>query len=191
MIILCDVDGVIANFVGGVVEFLKSRGFQKQESDFTEFDMSQAMTPDQKASFSFLGTQNGFCTSIPWYPQAALFLKVLLDLGTVYALTAPWKAPTWESERREWLSHVLPSDRMISCPPSAKHLIRGDVLIEDHPGTAAKWSHENPRGVAILLDRPWNREGSATWAAASLEGNTAKVRRVRDYKEAIHAIMDL
>ena len=191
MIILCDVDGVLANFVGGVVEFLKSRGHTKEESDFTEFDMSQAMTLDQLAVFSYLGTQSGFCTSIPWYPQAALFLKILLELGKVYALTAPWKAPTWESERRAWLSHVLPSDRMISCPPSAKHLIRGDVLIEDHPGTAAKWSRENRGGEAILIDRPWNREGSATWAAASLEGDTSKLLRVQNYKEAVNAIQGL
>lgn len=71
------------------------------------------------------------------------------DLGIITtetnAMSIPYKV--------EWLLHNFPyiKDIMINYKTHVKHLLRGDILIDDGIHNLTKW-----QGVAILYTQPWN-----------------------------------
>lgn len=170
MRILLDVDGVVGDLVGAICRHLPGR----VEEDFTEYAIDAKLTPVERQVVEALAHKPGFALSIPVYSGSREFVRQLSDYGAVYFLTAPWHSATWESERREWVSFHFERPT-ISCPAVYKHLISGDVLIEDRPETLLTWSDDHPRGSALLMDRPWNRSARG-------------YRRVRSYAEVIDVL---
>ncbi len=175
MIVLFDVDGVLADFVGHI------RAKCGVTSEIREMDLRESLTPEEMDRVLHHGAQEGFCSEIPWIPGADDFLYEVNAEHDVFIVTAPWHSTTWDSERRKWLSsHVKPS-RVISCSPTAKPLVRGDILIEDHPQTAHAWLNANPKGLALLVDLPWNRPGTKTFDTT---GHHLRMLRVENYDQA-------
>ncbi len=154
-VILVDVDGVLANFVGGVLQTLKLFGFKKTVDQITDLDLSKCLSKAEFTALESVIHKPGWCTTLEWYPLAKVFLEVLKDIGEVYAVTAPFQAHTWCGERLDWLSHYIPKERVIFT--SAKHLIEGDFLIEDSPGNLINW--QRPKRTGVLINRPWNQHG--------------------------------
>lgn len=179
MLILLDVDGVVADFIGHLHQECGVK------SKVREWDLRASLTEDELAKVDAAGAQPGFCSAISWYPGAALFLYELMEVGSVFAVTAPWHSDTWDSERRLWLKTHLPAWRVISCAGKAKSIVRGDVLIEDHPGTAAEWLRAHPEGYAVLMDRPWNQPESQTYRDAALGEAEGRLLRAHSYDEAL------
>lgn len=162
MIVLTDVDGVLADFCGGLCAELQSRGFGRSPEEIKHWDLSLSLTAAELRATHDIMSSPGFCHGLAWYEGAREFLGGLP--GQVHAVTAPFRnGPTWMHERMTWLSSTIPADRVHFVSGKFKHLVRGDVLIEDHPENAAAWLQAHPHGVAILVDRPWNRPGSAEW----------------------------
>lgn len=154
MRILLDVDGVIADFVGAICYELDNRYVPE---DFKEPSMLEAMSPWDQNRFEQLSRMEGLCESIEPYDDAKSFVEELHELGEVYAVTKPWKARTWAWERMNWLEDRfgIQRDRIIFT--GQKHLVRGDVLIEDNAENLNSWHLHTDGGIALLLDRPWNR----------------------------------
>lgn len=172
MRILCDVDGVLADFVAAVCRNLKG---DLDPEDFKEPSMLDAMDQEDKKRFELLSKRDGFCSTIRPYPGAKSFLKMLED---VHIVTKPWNSPTWSWERSRWLEEHFGIDKSKIIFTGLKHMVHGDVLIEDNADNLNQWSEENPRGAGILLDRPWNRDHPL------LEGSI----RVKTYDEALVVI---
>lgn len=151
MRILLDVDGVLADLVSHLQE---TAGIT---SEVNTYDFRDCLTDLELLQVQQASGQRGFCLGIPWYPGAKEFLDDLHQMGQVYAVTAPWHLDTWAHERREWLAGRVDSTRVLSVPGVSKHLVRGDLLIEDDSHTCRTWLRENPDGHAVLIDRPYNR----------------------------------
>ncbi len=158
-IILLDVDGVLADFIGGICRLVndcQSRGNPKiSPSDINQHDFMSVLNREQLSIVETWAHQDGFCSDLDWYPAAKVLVRCLQDVGEVYAVTTPWECPTWYEERVEWLSRYIPKNRVIFT--HSKELVRGDVLIEDSAVNLDKWIDSNDGRAAVLFDRPWNQ----------------------------------
>lgn len=158
MRVLIDCDGVLADFVGHLKKVCRLY------SHVTEWDLDKCLTQEELTRIAELRHEdNGFCKNIPWLPGACTFLDLCVFSYDTYIVTSAWNLPGWERDRRKWLKGYVGSHKIIFSPKEAKPLIKGDVLIEDHPGTCYKWLEEHKEGKAILLDAPWNQENTRTF----------------------------
>ncbi len=185
MIILTDVDGVLADFVGGICLELAARGHDKSPGDVEHWDLAESFTPEElRASLEIMG-QPGFCHSLEWYEGARKFVLELTGIGEVHAVTAPFRnGACWMHERMGWLSGAIANDRVHFVSGKYKHLVRGDVLIEDHPKNAHDWLESNPKGIAVLVDRPWNSPAAKEFWPHS------RMFRVRSFDEALQVLKE-
>jgi 5'(3')-deoxyribonucleotidase len=157
--VLCDVDGVLADFIGHICNEID--GNITPES-FKSFALEPHLTASQLEQVHDLCEQPGFCGSIPAYQGVETLFQAFTNLAEwcqVYAVTAPWEtSETWCFERTWWLKNRgIEAHHVIYASTSAKPLIRGHVLIEDNGETLVRWLNSNP-GEGILVDRPWNRD---------------------------------
>ncbi len=107
MIILTDVDGVLADFVGGLCLELAGRGYDKSPEDVHHWDLSESFSPDEMRNTLEIMGAPGFCHTLEWYAGAREFLRDLAALGQVHAVTAPFlNGPSWMHERHSWLSRT-------------------------------------------------------------------------------------
>lgn len=185
MIILKDVDGVLADFVGGLCLELRARGFDRKPEDVKHWDLSLSFSEaEMRAAHDIMCTPS-FVHGLDWYEGAREFVRELRLEGEVHAVTAPFRSSaSWMYERLCWLSSEIPGERIHFVSGKYKSLVRGDVLVEDHPKTAHDWCEANPQGIAVLIDRPWNSPSAAEWHMHS------RMYRVRSYDEALQAIRE-
>ena len=187
--VLCDVDGVLADFMTALCNELACaagmghRGYTP--ASFEHWDMAKTLGPNSMAEVNrIMGTQ-GFCRGLDWYHGAKNFFAALDSSYDTYAVTAPFHgSPTWQAERATWV-HAVAGVPVLSVPTDAKHLVRGDVLIEDHPGTCHRWLSTNRSGLAVLIDRPWNSPLAKEYV------RHARMYRAASYPEALAIIKDL
>jgi len=172
-IVLLDVDGVLADFVGASLRFLRDRfGLHYTPEQVTEWNLERALKlePHVYKALCAEFEREDFCTDIEPYPGAVDGVWALRDAGCrVLAVTAPWwSSPTWVHDRSQWLVQHLGFRRDDLHHTSNKASVRGDVLVEDKPETIAAWKVEHPMGAGILWDRPHNR----TWPATDMVRTT-------------------
>jgi 5'(3')-deoxyribonucleotidase len=160
-VILLDVDGVLADFTGACLDVLRGIGLHRTVDQVTSYALVEALGLDAgaKAALSRAWSSPRFCECIEPYPRATEGVGMLMGIGDVYAVTAPmWSSPTWQSERADWLAEHMGVRRNNVISAHAKHLVRGDVLVEDKPETLAAWMDAWPGGAGVLIDRPYNRD---------------------------------
>lgn len=158
-VILLDVDGVLANFIEANLATLRELGVERQHDDVRAWSVEESLglTSAQRAQMKARWSEAGFCASIPVYEGAAAGVELLRSIGEVYAVTAPmWSAPTWQHERTEWLMRHFDFTRDQVVSTAAKHLVRGDIFVEDKPETLARWAEAWPGALPVLWDRPYN-----------------------------------
>lgn len=174
MIILTDVDGVLADFIG---ELCRYHLPNHKPKDFTRWKLEENLGTVDRVYAEQAIRSPGFCEGLRMYPGAKGFLEKLRKKGTVIAVTACTPTRHWPGERIEWCTRRgFSRNEIILSPGPLKHLVFGDYLIEDRLDTAIQWQDNNPYGQAILIDRPWN------------QGSTYAVERVHSYREALDAI---
>lgn len=185
MIIHTDVDGVLADFVGGLCKELALRGYSKAPEDITHWELAESFSPEEMRAALEIMSSPGFCHGLEWYEGARDFVRALEDQGQVHAVTAPVRSGcSWMHERLGWLSSVFPGDHVHFVSGKYKHLVRGDVLIEDHPANARAWVEAHPDGIAILIDRPWNSpQAKEFWPHV-------RMFRVRSFDEALQVLKE-
>jgi len=177
--VLLDIDGVVADYVGHICNLLQTRGILYSPEEFTDWDLSKVLDPESLNILRELSMQRGFCEQIPLYSGAHEFLGELAKETDFIALTAPTPSLYWTSERQEWIEPWSPF--VIHCPSHLKHLVGGDILIEDNLHTVKAWAAAHPRGRAILFDRPWNAD-DAVFSCYT---------RVHTYQRALQIVMEL
>jgi 5'(3')-deoxyribonucleotidase len=127
----------------------------------TEFDFTKALSmspPAAAAAKRAIGAASGFARHLDVYPGAIDGVRRLQQIAEVYIVTSPWNSnPTWCHDREAWLERHfgIPHARVIHT--SAKHLIAGDVLVDDKTSTCDQWRAAWPSGVAVLWSTLHNR----------------------------------
>jgi hypothetical protein len=172
--ILLDVDGVICDFVGGI---LTAGGSKYKPEDITEFDFLDDLDFDAKA---VIGDGFGFCMGLKEYPGASAFVDKLKGLGSVIALTAPFKgAGGWIEARELWLKNHMGIMDVIHCPTEHKKLVDGSFLIEDNSETARYWGWHRYGREPIIIDRRWSYPVEDCFYATNYERILDFIRQTR------------
>lgn len=173
--VLLDVDGVLADFVGAFLAVVEQQlGRSHTAEDVHSFGIANSLnlSKDEFDRCAEIVGKPGFCRSLAVCPGAIEGVAQLRELAEVYIVTSPWNTnPTWTHDREQWLAEHfgIPSARVVHT--SAKHLVRGDVLVDDKTETLRDWLRERDHGgIAVQWQTPHNRldgwRGRATndWA---------------------------
>jgi len=161
MIILLDVDGVMADFHGGILKLIKELfGLELTIEDFKNWDYTSALESERKKTILRKEiTRPGFLANLEPYPGTEEAIKKLQKLGDVICVTSPnHTVPTWIPERYWWLEHhfkIFPKNVILS---GLKYLIDGDIMVDDHPDNVSSWRYRRPNKKGLLWDRPYTKE---------------------------------
>ena len=164
-ILLVDVDGVCADFVGSVLQCLDSK---LTHEDITRFKFEELLSPDEKIRFENICASPLFWAQLEPIKQMRTYLEKLSaeEIEIVY-LTSPWLGcDKWHDTRRHWLlKHEFPQAENLIVT-KLKHLVYGDYLIDDKPSNISEWiefqSDLGGPARGFLLAQPWNQD-CADW----------------------------
>jgi len=155
--ILIDADGVLFDFI---TPFLalgnRIAGTQITREDITTWDIHPHFPEAHREEILGIMGSEGWCYDLPVLPGAVEALAALREMGRVYCVTSPWSSRTWAYERTLALKDKLGFDPHDVLHVSAKHLVKGDVLIDDKYSTLEAWKDAFPNGTAILIHMPYN-----------------------------------
>lgn len=86
-VILLDVDGVLADFTGATLDFLRTLGVDRRAEYVTEFAIEDALglSSAQRARMKARWAESGFCASIPVYDGAVAGVERLRGIGAAWA----------------------------------------------------------------------------------------------------------
>lgn len=176
MRILCDVDGVFADFTGHALSTMGELAPVGGEEEITTWDMFPHLSPEARCLSERAWREQGWCSGIPVYPEALWAYGKLESIGKVIWVTSPMvNAPYWCHERTLWLQRYFRAELEDIILTSGKYHVWGDVLIDDKIENLEKWCKHNPQGFGILWDQPYNR----AWVPG------AQAIRARTWEEVI------
>lgn len=155
--ILLDCDGVLADFVGGVLAELKyyqTIPEETTEADVTAWDIAGVLGitwPDiNRVVYS-----PDFVARLPVYDGAHDFVDALREIGDVTIVTSPYTgAVYWAQERLDWLKENFGFEAKDVCSWGRKERVMGDILVDDARHNAQAFA-ETGRPVTLIA-RPWN-----------------------------------
>lgn len=158
-VILLDVDGVLADFVGHYIDTLEWCGkVQVCREDIVNEDIPGCLqlTTHQRQTAEMLIASAGAAERIRALEGAATAVATLRGMGRVVFVTTPWPgAATWVHDRLQWLGvrfGCRPEDYF---PVADKSLVDGAVMIDDSLRNVAMW--HRPGRLTLLWDTPHNR----------------------------------
>lgn len=169
--ILCDADGVVANFTSAAVRAInRLYGTNHPKgTEPTEWYFGDLIPPGSQEGLLWDAlSAPGIAAGLEPFPHAAELVAELSRLGDVWFVTSPFQtSPTWCYERVRWLQEHLGIDRHRVVFASDKSAVDGVVLIDDRAANLMQWSRgsaqhpldddERPNG-AILWRQPYSGE---------------------------------
>lgn len=162
--ILLDCDGVLADFVGPVLDLVHEvTGRRHKREDIAAFDFvaQLGLSRDEAVLVKReISHRDGWWCSLPVYEGARAGVDRLREFGEVFVVTSPWNScRTWLHDRETWLAkHFdIPASNLLV--GSAKHLVAGDMLVDDRSDTLREWArwHGHHGGKAVQWQTPHNR----------------------------------
>lgn len=172
MIILLDIDGVVADFTGAVLDTsLELTHIPRWKSDIKNWHIWDhlGISPADVKRVQDEIAQPGWCSALPIFPGAADFVAALLEQHDVIFVTAPLEgAPCWTYERTDWLKKHFGSvagSRVIHT--AHKALVRGDIMIDDSVSNIREWGRAQEHGLPLLFDAHHNREAKDLFRVSS------------------------
>lgn len=160
MLVLVDMDGVLADFEGHLMAEWRARypnTFDLAREDRTTFYLSRQFPKEHRQKLFDIMYSQQFFASLPAIPGGREALEQMDAMGwEVFLCSSPLLSnKTGASEKYAWVEKHLGADwlgRLILAPD--KTMVQGDILIDDRPeitGAATPtWEH-------VLYDHPYNR----------------------------------
>jgi len=163
LVALLDVDGVLADFLSPVMTKMNEiTGADVKYDDVTTWKVEDVYSfYDDKAGDLIweIIKQPGFCESLKMYPGADDFVYHLSKMFDVYFVTAPCDSPTWVAERNIWLcSHLGEEYVKKTVYTKNKHLVKGDLFIDDSFNNCTEWQESFPTMTSVLWTQPYNKQ---------------------------------
>lgn len=179
-LVLCDVDGVLADFVGHVERTYDELGLGLEPD--RSLRLERRMCPEGLGQYHNIVCTSEFHDSLPLLPGASELMAQLFRTNYLI-LTAPMMGHVrvqsdWVAQRLRWLiRHGVPANNIVFARPWAKEKISGDILIEDCYDTSSSWGWNRwKRGDHYvggwLIDQPWNRYENFETIGVQRLGNT-------------------
>lgn len=161
LIILCDVDGVISNFVKRALPIIKEiKNISLDPNTVTGFHLNivYSLNDEQTEQYFRACESQGFVLGMELIPGVIEAIAELEKLSEIVYVTAPWpSSPYWMYERDKWIRDRFgPQSKIIHT--NQKQYVQGDIFIDDRPLNVIEWASRNPNKLAILWDQPWNKD---------------------------------
>lgn len=172
MRVLLDADGVLVDFLTPLLATIKRRfNLDYTEADLRTWYVFEQVAADLTARSERLGIDGPFfpklCERMVWgawdhgpelepYPEARPAVDALRALGAdIYVVTA--MAPSFAERRFAMLARCfdIPSDHVVFT--TAKHVVSGDLFVDDRLENVQSWAEHNPRNEAVLFARSYNQ----------------------------------
>lgn len=194
--VLCDMDGILVDlFRYWLDRIAEDYGVRVHPSEINQWSMHKCGMLQQLGAakvYAYL-QQPGFFYNAPALPGALEGLKQLIDLGhDVYIASSPSSSIS-AKEKFDWLAEKAPwlkTEKIFLA--NKKTMIRGDVLIDDHPDTALDYSRAWPDSLPIAIGYPYNIHlanhpnvviaGNYDDTAKAWKGIVAAVEKFREFK---------
>ncbi len=154
MIFLLDVDGVLCDFVGGLI---KSHGWPITHNEYTSWNHHRTFGVTDAEMWEPTNSGKWWLELEP-YPWALRLVCQLQKLGEVIFCTSPSLDATCPSQKVQWLRnhglmHSRKNDYQIG-PRKELNAKSGAILIDDSDSNVTKFREHG--GKAILFPQPWN-----------------------------------
>ncbi|MEM6997975.1 MAG: hypothetical protein AAF413_03645 [Patescibacteria group bacterium] len=159
MTILIDMDGVVVDFVGGVLAGLQKHGVRIRRENinhFTYLDWASEHADWAKE----IAQADGFFLRLDPLPGAIDGVNELRSKHDIRFCSAPLPGnKTCETDKRAWIEKYF--DKQLADEAfigSDKTMCDGDYLIDDNPEVAGS---KEPSWQHIVFDQSWNYASSA------------------------------
>ena len=140
MKIILDVDGPVADFIGGIVSLI-DRPNNRHEA--TEWDWWNTYADHDKIKIEQALRTRNFWENLPITTGALPGIQYLRDQGhEIIWCTSPYsKCPVWVDARYKWLEKNFQRGNLEEPIVFTRHkyLIRATAMIEDHPLWLTEW----------------------------------------------------
>lgn len=154
-IILCDMDGILADMHGAVIKLLKSEyDIDFKRSQFTHHDFGKCLPIEDKIWRHV--NEDGWFDRLQPIPGAISGLAQLYDSGAqIVIATSPTRNASSAKEKKEWLAKhapfLKPRNTMIG---ALKHLLKGDFLIDDSADQQKNYRKAWPDSTILTIRYP-------------------------------------
>lgn len=158
--VLLDCDGVIADFVSSYLALLnKHGGTSYTHEDITDWDIVGCLkVPPSVYEPANAEIDYHFCRDLSPIAGAVEGTRALAKVCDLYIVTSPWVGCRgWTEARYEWLLEHCGIKSKQVLHGSAKHVCKGDFLVDDKESTIVQWAAEYPTATGIVWAQPWNR----------------------------------
>lgn len=153
-IILCDIDGVLADFVGGLSDLHSF--FDKKDIYHYDIHVSLKQHPKYTGKEFWSLTKSSvitsnFCLNLKAYDGSEQFIKSLKELCIernydLFFVTKPFGVPGWVDQRNQWMEEKFEISEKQIIHAHTKDFIDGDFFIEDSLSNVEAWmKHETNR----------------------------------------------
>lgn len=176
--LLCDVDGVVSNFIGAAVRAINLLyGTNHQTGkEPTEWDFGDLIPPGSQRGLLWDAlSAPGIAAGLEVLPHAVELVSELSQLGDLWFVTSPFQtSPTWCYERARWLQEHLGIDRHRVVFASDKSAVDGVVLIDDRAANLVQWSRGSAQHPLDDDERPhgailWRQPYSGKWCGPAAQ----------------------
>ena len=170
---LIDVDGVVADLMGGFGRFLLERhGVDLRQHEITTHRLSRSPAHQEIHARLDLNVQLADFLALPNpYEHVALIEYAQEGIGElmrrgddVAFITATLhESPQSYAPKYRWLDRHFRGIPVISCPAGQKSWLHADYGIDDRYDTCQRWTDEGVR--SLLFRQPWNEapDGHASY----------------------------
>lgn len=166
--ILVDMDGIVADFIGGLWEeigldfgeLVASKCSAERIVDF--YGLERGVAPEHRAWVGNVDDyfrRAGFFYGLKPIEGALDALRDLIDAGHEVCIVTSPCTPASAMEKMQWLKRnapFIPADQVFIC--KKKHYVVGDVLIDDAPHNADSYKAVWQKSFVATLGYAYNRD---------------------------------
>lgn len=159
-VVLLDVDGVSASFIAGALSVIKEitgRDHAHDDVHLPFIEKALGLSDGEARAMYAAVERQGWCRSLPVYEGAREGVAELSTFADVHPVTSHFlTSPYWAYERDEWIVENLGLPKESIVHTHSKHIIDGDIFVDDMTKHVIRWSARHPRGTAVLFRRRYN-----------------------------------
>lgn len=185
-VVIMDVDEVLADFVGAVIEVANNLKIDPEEM-FEREDVDQWSIKDALDLADWEWEEVRRCISRPGFARELAVLDGAIDgmrelkkFATIVIATSPWHSDTWVSDREVWLAEHFDGLYDAVIYTHHKEFIRGDFIVDDRTKHVGDWLNRKSGhtgsswwGVydrALLWDKPHNAQDEVPFGVRRIDG---------------------
>lgn len=182
-IVLFDCDGVLSDMA---VEMLKiaSRlfGHNADPALLREWDVCKALglLPAEEDMIYREMDAPGWAQQLQVIEGAKEAVKEIEEVADLFILTAPvWSSQTWGYDRCQWLKQHFDIGYKRVIITHAKHLVHGDVFLDDKPSNVGNWQDKWKDGKGLVRHYDYTH------------GDLMHLTRTHDWKQVVRHVHDI